>query len=103
VPVESEFERAFTAALLTSWERRQKELPESDEARAMALIGYIFGAEDALLSIGILTRGIAAHVAKRGISHLLDSADPSLIRRVTMNAPPRIDLSGTRQEGDEGG
>lgn len=102
MPIEGEFERAFTNSLLTSWERRLKELPENDEARAMALIGYMFGAEDALLSIGILTRGIAAHVAKRGMHHLLESADPSLIRQVKLNAPPRIDLSAARDEGDEG-
>lgn len=88
------FERVFADALLGSWARRQSELPEGDEAQAMALIGFIFGAEDALRSLSILSRGLAADVAKRGIGYLLESADPSLIARVTIEAPPGANLSG---------
>lgn len=99
--IESEFERVFSEALLASWDRRLKELPEGDEARSLALIGYVFGAEDALLSIGILTRALAVKVGRQGIQRLLETASPALIERVRMNAPPRIDLSATPEEGSD--
>jgi hypothetical protein len=61
-----------------SWKRRQRELPVDDESQAMALIGYIMGAEDALRSLSILSHGMAAQVGKRGIRHVLASGRSGL-------------------------